>query len=145
MEKIKNLGYAVKLDTNGYRPEVLKSVIDAGLVDYVAMDIKNCRERYAATAGLPTLDISKIERSADILMRGSLPFEFRTTTLKEYHDRESFEKIGQWLAGRERYFIQGFAASDDLISDGLDGYNKNELTDLLNVLTPYIPNAQLRG
>ena len=145
IEKIKRLGYAVKLDTNGYRPDVLRSLIDARLIDYVAMDIKNSRELYAKTVGLDKIDLSLIEESADLLMSGGVPFEFRTTVVKGLHDERSIEDIGRWLGGKESYFLQGYTESEDIISPIFDGYTKNELNNLLNLLRTYIPNAQIRG
>ena len=145
IEKIKSMGYPVKLDTNGYRPDVLEELIKGGLLDYVAMDIKNSKERYGETTGIPDLDVKLIERSAEILMSGSLPFEFRTTVLKSLHSIEDMHSIGAWLRGEERFFLQSFLDSGDLICGGLIGYDKNEMLDLLNVLKQYVPNAALRG
>lgn len=145
LARIKALGYAVKLDTNGYRPDVLMSLVERGLVDYVAMDIKNSPERYGETVGIAEFDMTPIRQSAEFLMRGSVPFEFRTTVVRGLHSASDFIKIGQWLSGNEKYFLQCFEDSGDVISEGLDGYDKNELTDLLNVLISYIPNAQIRG
>lgn len=144
-KKIKDMGYAVKLDTNGYNPEVLRTLVNGGVIDYVAMDIKNSRESYARTVGIDGLDISKIERSADFLMSGNIPFEFRTTVVGELHTVEDFHLIGQWLGGEEKFFLQDFKDSGDLISDNLHGYDKKDLTYLLNVLKSYIPNAEIRG
>jgi len=145
IRRIKNLGFAVKLDTNGYRPQVLRSLIEKGLLDYVAMDIKNSPDSYGKTVGIENFDVSPILESAALLMEGKVPFEFRTTVVRQLHTSEDFEKIGLWLKGSEKYFLQGFEDSGDLICDGLDGYDKNELTDLLNVLKRNIPNAQIRG
>lgn len=143
-QRIKSLGYAVKLDTNGYRPEVLEDIVGRGLVDYVAMDIKSSREGYARLVGVD-VDISKIERSAAFLMSGAVPFEFRTTVVGDMHTVEDFHSIGRWLRGEEKYFLQDFRDSGDVICDGLYGYDKKDLIYLLNVLKTYIPNAQLRG
>lgn len=144
IRKIKGMGYKVKLDTNGYRPDLLRHLIDEGLLDYVAMDIKNSKEKYSLTAGTE-IDIEKIEESASVLMSGNLPFEFRTTVVKELHDEADMVNIGKWLRGEEKFFLQGFIDSGDLISGGLNGYDKKELFYLLNVLKSYIPNAQIRG
>ena len=144
MRKIKAMGYKIKLDTNGDRPDLLRHLVNEGLVDYVAMDIKNSREKYSLTTGIE-VDIEKIEESAAFLMSGAIPFEFRTTVVKELHDGADMEKIGRWLAGNEKFFLQSFIDSGDLISDGLNAYDKKDLTDLLNVLKAYIPNAQIRG
>lgn len=144
LTKIKSLGFAVKLDTNGYNPDVLQKLIDLRLIDYVAMDIKNCKEKYSITAGVD-IDISKIEKSAKLLLGGNLPFEFRTTVVKQLHGESDIKKIGEWLSGDERFFLQGFIDSGDVIQNGLNGYEQKDLKDLLNVLKTYIPNAQIRG
>ena len=143
--RIRELGYLIKLDTNGYRPERLISCVERGLVDYVAMDIKSSKERYAEVAGIPSLDISKIEDSAAFLLEGKIPFEFRTTVVKELHSEEDFVNIGRWLGGEEKFFLQGFSDSGDLIFPGLHGYDKSEMEYLLNVLKVYVPNAEIRG
>ena len=143
--RIRELGYAVKLDTNGYRPEVLRSLIDEGLLDYVAMDIKNSKQRYGETVGIADFDTAPIEESVKLLKSGRVPYEFRTTLVRGLHTEEDMKKIGQWLGDVPRYFLQEFTDSGDLISDGLDGYDKKEIAYLLNVLKAYIPNAQTRG
>ena len=145
LNNIKELGYLVKLDTNGYRPDVLRQVIDGGIVDYVAMDIKSSREGYARAVGLNKIDISKIDESAAMLMSGKVDFEFRTTLVRELHSEDDIVAIGEWLRGDERYFLQTFIDSGDLICENFSGYDKNETERLLKLLTPYIPNAQIRG
>ena len=145
LHRIKSLGFLVKLDTNGYRPDVLRHAIRDGAVDYVAMDIKSSREGYARAVGLDKIDISRIEESARILMDGKVNFEFRTTLVRQLHTVEDILSIGEWLRGDERYFLQTFRDSGDLISSNFSGYDKNETEHLLNLLTPYIPNAQIRG
>ncbi len=145
LNNIKELGYLVKLDTNGYRPDVLRSAISGGLVDYVAMDIKSSREGYARAVGLDTVDIKKIEESTELLMGGSLPFEFRTTLVRELHSPRDIVAIGEWLRGDEEYFLQTYKDSGDLIDEVFSGYDENETKDLLNMLIPYIPKAQIRG
>ena len=144
VKKIKDMGYAVKLDTNGYRPDVLKKLCNDGLVDYVAMDIKNSPEKYALTAGLDTIDIAKIKESADFLMNGNIPFEFRTTVVSELHKREDFDSIGQWLKGDEPYFLQAFADSGDTIESGFNSPSENEMNDFLTTIVQYTPKAQSR-
>jgi len=145
LTKIKDMGYLVKLDTNGYRPDVLKSAVTAGLVDYVAMDIKNSRERYGETVGIKNFDISPILESVDFLMSGSVDFEFRTTLVRELHSEDDIRAIGEWLAGGEKYFIQSFKDSGDLIQEGFSGYDEKETEYLFNLLKAYVPNAQTRG
>ena len=145
LNNIKELGFLVKLDTNGYRPDVLRAAIEGGLVDYVAMDIKNSKSGYSRAVGLSDLDISRIEESTDILMKKNVPFEFRTTLVRELHTAQDIVEIGEWLKGDESYFLQTFKDSGDLISSGFSGYDEKETKDLLNTLKVYIPNAQIRG
>ena len=95
--KIKELGFLVKLDTNGTFPEKMKQLIERGLVDYVAMDIKNSLETYTITCGVEQLDLEKIKESVSYLKEGHVPYEFRTTVTKNFHSIEEFESIGQWL------------------------------------------------
>lgn len=143
IRRIREMGYAIKLDTNGYRPDVVKELIDGGLVNYIAMDIKTSRERYFAVAGVD-IDVAKIEESAALVMQSGIDYEFRTTVVKELHSEADFTNIGNWLSGAEKFFLQGFIDSGDCISGGLHGYDKNELLDLLNVLKVKIPSAKIR-
>jgi pyruvate formate lyase activating enzyme len=145
IRKVKELGYAVKLDTNGYRPAVLRALIDEGLLDYVAMDIKNSLPRYPETVGISRFDTAPIEESMSLLMENRVPFEFRTTLVKGLHTPESIAEMGRRLAGDERFFLQTFEDSGDLISDGLSGFDREETEALLSVLCNYVPNAQIRG
>ncbi len=146
IKEVKEMGYAVKLDTNGTCPDVLKRLVNDCLVDYVAMDIKNSPEKYAFTCGLPeSYDLSKIEESKNFLMEGRVDFEFRTTVAKPFHETEDFVKIGEWLKGSEKYFLQQFKDSGDIIGQEISSFNEKEMGEFLNVLLPFVPNAQLRG
>ena len=145
LSKIKEMGYAVKLDTNGYSPEMLAELIDNRLVDYVAMDIKNSREKYALSAGLPGLDISKIEKSAELLMTHRVPFEFRTTVCRELHTKEDIVKIGEWLGGDEKFYLQSFKDSGDILKEGFSAYSDEEMRELERILSKYIRNSEWRG
>jgi len=145
LAKIKARGYAVKLDTNGYRPEVLRSLCEGGLVDYVAMDIKNSPPKYGVTAGISGLDFEKIQESAEYLMKGKIPFEFRTTVVRELHSAEDMRAIGEWLSGDEKFYLQSFVDSGDLIGEGLHAYSEGEMKELLSVLLEYVPRAKIRG
>ena len=145
IRKIKELGYAVKLDTNGSSPDKLKVLVENNLVDYVAMDIKNAPEDYATTAGVPDLDVSSIIESISYLKEGHVPFEFRTTVVKGYHTKKSFEKIGQWLRGTEKYFLQNFVDSGDLIGKDTKGCSEEEMKEFLEVVQKHVPKAELRG
>ncbi|MBE6674825.1 MAG: anaerobic ribonucleoside-triphosphate reductase activating protein [Ruminococcaceae bacterium] len=145
IKKVKDLGLLVKLDTNGYFPEKLKHAIDNGLVDYVAMDIKNCREKYGLTAGNDKIDISNIEKSVEILKQGRVDYEFRTTVTKELHTPADFVKIGEWLCGAKRYYIQNFVDSGNLIENTSSPLDLQGLNALLNAVLPYVESSSLRG
>ena len=142
---VKELGFALKLDSNGSRPEVLRGLIEKGLVDYIAMDIKSCRENYGRLIGIPDYDTAAVEESAALLMEGRVDFEFRTTAVKEFHSAEDFERIGQWLKGEEKYFLQCFKDSGDILDSGCSAFTKNEMESLREAVLPYIPNTCLRG
>ena len=144
LEKIKNLGYSIKLDTNGYRPEVLKEALDKGLVDYVAMDIKNSLDAYPKTAGLSFFTEENIKKSVALLLEGKIDYEFRTTVVKEHHYRENFEKIGAWLKGARAYYLQSFVNSEDTIEKGLNPPTLEELKNYQDILKSYINNVQIR-
>ncbi|MDR2022271.1 MAG: anaerobic ribonucleoside-triphosphate reductase activating protein [Hungatella sp.] len=145
IRKIRDLGYLIKLDTNGYRPEVLKSLVLKGLLDYAAMDIKAGRENYSKAAGVKGLKIKDIKESAAFLLDGSLPFEFRTTAVKGIHSLRDFADIGKWLAGCPHYYLQNYVDSDQVLCPGYQSFSKEELDKFLNILKPLIPNAMLRG
>ena len=145
LRKIRDLGYAVKLDTNGTRPELLKRLAEEDLVQYVAMDVKNAPARYAETAGTEEPLLGRVRESAAFLLGGRVPYEFRTTVLRELHRPEDLAEIGRWLRGAERYFLQSFVDSGDLIREGLHPCTREELDLLLSAVRPFIPAAALRG
>ena len=145
IRKIRDLGYLIKLDTNGYRPEVLKRLALNGLLDYVAMDIKNAPEKYGETIGIKGYHLENILQSVDFLLSGAVPYEFRTTVVRELHKREDFAAIGRWIRGAERYYLQGFVDSGDLIQPGLRGYTKDIMEQALEIVRRNVPNAELRG
>lgn len=146
MAEVRELGYKIKLDTNGTRPEVLRTIIERGLADYVAMDIKNCKEKYGETVGFDlSYDLSPIEESISILMENKVDFEFRTTVSKSFHTPEDIVKVGEWLAGDEKYFLQQFKDSGDIIGEGIEPYDEAEMKVLLDTIRRFVPNAQLRG
>lgn len=148
IRRVRALGYAVKLDTNGTNPTLLKSLIDEGLVDTVAMDIKNAPAKYPATVGLTDYDISPIQKSIDILLKGRVDYEFRTTVVAEYHTPEDIASIARWIEGAPRYFLQPFVDSGNLIgsSDGLlHTPDAATLDKMLSAARAIIPAAVLRG
>ncbi len=145
LRKVRSLGYRTKLDTNGTRPEVLRALLDEGLCDYVAMDIKTSPERYPVVTGVPGFDTAPVRESAALLMEGRVPFEFRTTVVSELHRAEDFEAVGQWLEGPERYYLQCFRDSGDCIKAGFTAPSEETLREYLAVLQRWAPNAALRG
>ena len=146
LRKIRALGYAVKLDTNGAFPAHLRAILEAGLVDYVAMDIKNRREKYGLTAGVSGV-LPAVEESAALLLGGKTPFEFRTTLVDELHEPEDFAAIGEWIRGAERYFIQSFVDSGDILAGGgrFHAASPEKAKACLEAVRPWVPGAQLRG
>ena len=143
--RIKDAGYAVKLDTNGYRPAVLRSLAERGLLDYVAMDVKNSLDRYGETVGITCFDTAPVEESMDFLMEGRVPFEFRTTLVRGLHTEDSLRAMGARLAGQEAFYLQTFVDSGDLIQNNMEGFSPEETRALLAVLRENVPNAQIRG
>ena len=145
VQQVKDLGYLVKLDTNGTNPNLLIDLVESRLVDYVAMDIKNSKQKYALTCGLDHMDLSAVEQSVNFLMSGKVPFEFRTTVVKDFHTPQDFEDIANWLGNPPKYFLQQFVNSGDLVQDGLHGYDATEMQQLLSHVQKFMPNAKLRG
>lgn len=143
--EVKEKGFTTKLDTNGLLHDRLRAVVEAGAVDYVAMDIKNCKARYAETAGVPGLDLAPIEKSVQFLMEGKVDYEFRTTVVKELHNKADFGEIGQWLKGAKRYFLQSFKDSGDILSPGLSPMEKADLLEIRDRLRADVPVVELRG
>ena len=152
LAEIKARGFLVKLDTNGTNPEMLLGLINDGLVDYVAMDIKNSPEKYPQTVGLNAecrmenaeLLLSAVKESASLLMQGRVDFEFRTTLMSELHTAEDMRAIGEWLSGEERFFLQTYRDEGDLIVGGFTAFTVQETKEILEVLREYIPNAEIR-
>ncbi len=146
LSEVRMLDYKIKLDTNGTRPKILKSLVEKKLVDYVAMDIKNSKERYGITVGFDeSYDISPVCESAEFLMQGNVDFEFRTTVSRTFHTESDIEQIGEWLHGDERFYLQQFKDSGDIIGECVEAYSDDEMRSLLDKIHPFVPNAQLRG
>lgn len=146
ISEIRKIGdFGIKLDTNGTHPDRLRALIDAGLVDYVAMDIKNSQEKYGVTVGIPDLDVTPILASVALLMEGKVPYEFRTTAVAEFHDEDSFVGIGKWIRGAEKYFIQNFVDSGALLCPDTHGFDEDEMKRFREIVKPYVPAVALRG
>lgn len=145
IRRIKELGYAVKLDTNGSFPDKLKDLVSKNLIDYVAMDIKNSLDAYDITAGTDGRYLDAIQESVAFLKEGNVPYELRTTVTKNFHGKERIERIGQWLQGAEKYVLQSFVDSGDLIGSNIEGCNEEEMKEFLSIAKSYIPNVKIRG
>lgn len=143
--EVKYIGYAVKLDTNGSNAVLLRQLVEQDLIDYVAMDIKNAPDKYGESIGIKGYNLENILQSADFLLSGAVPYEFRTTVVRELHKREDFAAIGRWIKGAEKYYLQGFVDSGDLIQPGLRGYTKDIMEQALEIVKRNVPNAELRG
>lgn len=141
---IKALGYLVKLDTNGSIPERLGELISDGLVDYIAMDIKNSPEKYDITAGVP-VDMNAIRESVNVIMGSGLEYEFRTTVVRELHDAEDILKISEWLSGAKRYYLQAFVDSGELISSGFSAYDRETMLAFCDISRKNIKSTEIRG
>lgn len=143
--KISNLGYKVKLDTNGYNPQKLKELISGGNIDYIAMDIKSSRKGYGAASGIRNVKTEKVEESVNVIKESGIRYEFRTTAVKGIHTAKDFLEMGKWIGNVPRYFIQKFVDSGDILSDGYTAFSDEEMTTLLAMARVYTPNAELRG
>lgn len=145
LSKVKELGFKIKLDTNGTNPALLKELVSQKLVDYVAVDIKNSPEKYAETVGLKSFDMSTINETVNFLMNGCVDYEFRTTVTKQFHTEKSMEEAARFIRGAKRYFLQNFVDSGNLIGSGITGQSKEEMEKLLSVVKKYVPDSCLRG
>ena len=152
--RIRALGFAVKLDTNGTHPDMLREVLEKGLVDYVAMDVKNSPARYALTAGLTEKEtdensepafVSAVRESIRILMESGVDYEFRTTVVEELHREEDFEEIGALIKGAKRYFLQCFTDRDTVPYAGLSAPSKAKLEACAAIVRRYVGDVKIRG
>lgn len=145
IKEIRKLGYSVKLDTNGSFPERLEKIVNDGLADYVAMDIKNCKEKYAETVGLSSFGLSKVERSVDFLKNGPVDYEFRTTVVREFHTVDDIRKTAEWISGAKRYFLQNFVDSGNLIDPSVGGVDKETMFRMKEAAADFVLQTEIRG
>lgn len=145
IRKVRGMGFSVKLDTNGSFPGKLRDLAGEGLLDYVAMDIKNSLARYGETVGIKGYGTKAVEESAEFLLSGTLAFEFRTTVVREFHDEDSFRAIGEWIRGNEHYYLQQFVDSGDLVGRGLHEADIPAMNRYKEVVSAYVPKVELRG
>ena len=146
LEKVRALGYKIKLDTNGSFPDRLIGLVRAGLVDRVAMDVKNAPELYAQTAGVRNLDLRPIERSKDFLLAGGVDYEFRTTVVRGLHTAESLAGAARWIESAREYYLQQYKDSGHVLTpEGLGSFSAEEMHALADAVRPIVPTVQLRG
>ena len=147
LSRIKDLGLLVKLDTNGFRPDILHRLLDDKLIDYCASDIKNSPDKYARTIGLPTVDFSPLRESVDCLLSltGIFPYEFRTTVVKELHSSEDMYAIREWIANAAAYYLQSYTDSEQVITQGYHAHDAQTLLHFADICRETIPSVQLRG
>lgn len=147
IKEVKSIGYKVKLDTNGFRPDILRYLVTEKLIDYVAVDIKNSPQKYAQTSGLSTCYLELIKETVDFLIHEdtSIPYEFRTTVIRELHTAKDMEEIGKWIADAKAYYLQPFVASDHMITNQYSGHDEDTLQEFLAICKQYVPDTHLRG
>lgn len=144
LERVKAMGYAVKLDTNGSSPAKLAEVMRRGLADYIAMDIKNAPELYPATVGVGEIDISRFRESKDMIIAGGIDHEFRTTVTRELHTPESVGEAARWISGARRYFIQNFKDSGDTVGTGMSACDGETLAAMRAAAEPFVAAVEIR-
>ena len=151
LRQIKALGYAIKLDTNGSKPKVLRQLAEAGLVDYVAMDVKNSPRMYGQTTGVPGLKLENVEESLRFLIDGGVAYELRTTLVRQLHDEASIEEMGRWLASLvpgklpEILYLQTFVDRDTVVFSGLSAPDSTMICRFSDILEPYVHQVRIRG
>ncbi|MDL2234182.1 anaerobic ribonucleoside-triphosphate reductase activating protein [Ruminococcaceae bacterium OttesenSCG-928-L11] len=144
LRRIKGMGYAIKLDTNGGYPARLKALVTEGLLDYVAMDIKHTPEQYETAVGLPNFDPAPILESAAFLMEGAVPYEFRCTVVDGIHQPADFARIGEWIQGSPRFFLQRFADSGDMLTEGLCALSEEDMEAARAAVAPWVGEVAVR-
>lgn len=145
IRQIKELGYLVKLDTNGTNPAMLRSLVEEGLVDYVAMDIKHSRAKYASISHVADDSLESIAASVDYLKEGHVDYEFRTTLCKELHKETDMTAIGLWLMGAKAYYLQPYKESEQVIQPGFHPHDAATLESFVHILSAFIPKVEIRG
>ena len=145
LEKVRELGFSIKVDTNGCFPDVLRDILDRRLADYVAMDIKNRPKKYPLNVGIPGFSLENIEKSLTLLRGTGIPYELRTTVVRQFHTPDDLEAIGRWLGDVPAYYLQNFVDSGNLIQSGLTGFSSEELQILADSAKTHIKNVFIRG
>ena len=143
--RVRDLGFQVKLDTNGSFPDILKDLVARKLVDYVAVDIKNSPEKYVMTSGCAPAMVDRVRETVRFLLTDAVDYEFRTTVVSNFHETDDFRKIGEWIKGAKRYFLQKFEDSGEIIESGLSAVSKEEMELFAETVRPYVSEVSLRG
>ncbi|MBU5482484.1 anaerobic ribonucleoside-triphosphate reductase activating protein [Blautia sp. MSJ-19] len=145
IRKIRALGYPVKLDTNGTRPDILKHLTESGLIQMAAVDIKACPDNYPSLTGMLHPDLDAVRETVDFLLHANLDYEFRTTVVKELHNENDFIEIGQWLKGAQAYYLQAYKDSEEVLQPGFSSYSLEDLEHFRDILHQTIPVVGIRG
>lgn len=145
IKEVKDLGFLVKLDTNGFFPDKLISLVEKGLIDYVAVDFKSSYENYRVATGIENLDIAPFKRTVEFLLSGKVEFEFRTTVVAGIHKTQDIVEIAKTIKGAKRYFLQSFVDSGDLIGDGFCAFSPTEMEKMAVLARDFVPNTEIRG
>lgn len=146
LTEIKNLGYEIKLDTNGSNPQVLRSLCEDGLIDYVAMDIKHTPSQYAKICNSPGFSMEAIQESVSYLLSDQIPYEFRTTVVRELHSIDDFREIGAWITGAAAYYLQPYRESEQVIHPVFSSYTLEELNEIRSILLKnHLSHVEIRG
>lgn len=145
IKKIRALGYPVKLDTNGTRPNLIKHLAEQDLIQMIAVDIKACPENYPSLTGMLHPDLDAVRKTVDFLLHGNLDYEFRTTVVRELHNENDFVQIGQWLCGAKAYYLQAYKDSEEVLQPGFGSYSLEELKHFRDILRTTIPVVGIRG
>ena len=145
IKAVRDLGFLIKLDTNGTNPEIVENLLDEGLIDYVAMDIKNCPNLYAETCGLKFINVDNIKKSISLIMNKAPDYEFRTTLVKEFHEKMDYEAFLNLIKGAKRLYLQKFVDREGCIKKGLHDVDEVEASKLRDYLSSGIAEVNLRG
>ena len=145
IKQVKELGFLIKLDTNGTNPKILKDLIDSNLLDYIAMDIKNSEKKYPLTTGVKHVDMDAIKESIHIIMNSGVPYEFRTTLVDEFHKLEDMDGLGKLIKGAPILYLQKFVERDGCIQKGLHEVKEETTNKYKDILLNYVKDVELRG
>ena len=146
LRRIKDLGYKIKMDTNGFFPDRLRKVVEEGLADRIAMDVKNAPDRYPETVGLANPDMGAVTASKEDLLAFGGDYEFRTTVVRGLHRREDIAEAARWIAGAREYYLQQYVDSGDILqAEGLEAYTPEQMEQFRIAAARYVPSVQLRG